>query len=575
MAPTRSTARRLGGVLALLALVGSSCAFGDDGDGGSVRLRPDAVESGLPDDPKPTRGGKLVYGLDADSDAFCLPEAQLAISGMQIVRAFYDPLVVPDGEGGYAPYLAKSVESNDDHTVWTITLRSGVTFNDDARTPLDATVVRDNLQAYKASTLFGVVFGPVNDISVVNELTVRITLDRPWVTFDAALYGGGRVGIVSRAQLDSRGTRNGREVANDERDDCDAKLIGTGPFRFVSWSADGSIQGIRNEKYWQEAPDGKPFPYLDAIEFRPIANTDARVVALQQGEINMLHTSQSSDMAGALGQMQADGQINLLVSEDRTETNYLMLNVGNPLSATPPNPILQRTEVRRAIRQALDRQKLNEAQNDGFATLAEGPFAPGTVGYLEDPEAPAYDLDAAKKVVATLKAEGADLTLRYLTSGGPAAISAADLQREMLEAAGFDVKLEVADEADLINLVIVGDYDIAAFRNQPSEDPDSNFHWWYGGSLLNFGGFNDKVINKSLETGRAKPDEATRRKAYEAITRQMASEQYNVYLWYAPWAVAEARNVHGILGPPLPDGGEPGKQIVTGHPLHGIWIDQA
>ena len=57
------------------------------------------------------------------------------------------------------------------------------------------------------------------------------------------------------------------------------------------------------------------------------------------------------------------------------------------------------------------------------------------------------------------------------------------------------------------------------------------------------------------------------------INRQFGKEAYNLWLWYAPWAVAEAPNVHGILGPALPDGSPPAKRIVTGHPLLGIWID--
>lgn len=59
-------------------------------------------------------------GLEADTAAFCLPEAQLAISGIQIARAIFDPLVVPDGDGRYSPYLAKSVEASDDFKAWTM-----------------------------------------------------------------------------------------------------------------------------------------------------------------------------------------------------------------------------------------------------------------------------------------------------------------------------------------------------------------------------------------------------------------------------------------------------------------------
>ena len=115
------------------------------------------------------------------------------------------------------------------------------------------------------------------------------------------------------------------------------------------------------------------------------------------------------------------------------------------------------------------------------------------------------------------------------------------------------------------------------FRNQPGEDPDMNRVWWYDGSTnpVNFGRFDDPIIDRALDTGRQTADKGKRRAGYEAINRQFAKEVWNVYLWFTPWTVAEAANVHGILGPNLPgDGGPPSVRLVTGHSLLGIWIDR-
>lgn len=568
-APRHASARRVAALVACFSLVSGACMFrSDDGDGGGrVSLGPDATESGFPSDPKPTRGGQLVYGLEAESSGgYCLPEAQLAISGMQVARAFYDPLVVPDDKGGYAPYLAKSIAHDADYTTWTITLRGGITFHDGSK--LDATVVKNNLDAFRnaypgrTSLLFAEVFKNVDRIDVVNELTLRIEMKAPWVAFPASLWGAGRVGMVAQKQLDASAT------------ECQKTPIGTGPFTFVSWKKDESLKGRRNPNYWQKAPDGKPYPYLDAVEFRPIANSDARVAALQQGEINMMHTSTASDMAGSLARLRDDGEINLLVSTDHTETNYLILNASG---TKPANPLLAKVEGRRAIAQSIDRKKLNEATNGSYAPLASGPFAPGVLGHLDDAGAPAYDLAAAKAAVAKLKAQGADLTIRLLTSTGPGAVQASGMEKEMIEAAGFTVILDVTDESKLIGEVIAGNFDIATFRNQPGDDPDANAYWWRGGkNLLNFGRFDDAVIDENLRIGQTQSDPDVRRKAYEAINRRFAEQQYNVNLWWAPWAVAESANVHGILGPALPEGGgaAPGR-IVSGHPLIGIWIDES
>src|SRR5690606_27800687 len=122
-----------------------------------------------------------------------------------------------------------------------------------------------------------------------------------------------------------------------------------------------------------------------------------------------------------------------------------------------------------------------------------------------------------------------------------------------------------------------GNFEIAVFRNQPGDDPDSNFHWWYGeNNLLNFGRFDDPVVNEALVKGRVSTDRDDRRDAYETVSKRIVSQVYNYYLWYSPWAVAESANVHGILGPKLPhEDQEPPARLVTGHPMHGVWIDQS
>ena len=82
------------------------------------------------------RAVRVTFALPAEtSGGWCLQEGQLAISGIQVARAIYDTLTVPDVDEKYMPFLAESVTPNADCTVWTIKLRSGIKFHDgtDAR----------------------------------------------------------------------------------------------------------------------------------------------------------------------------------------------------------------------------------------------------------------------------------------------------------------------------------------------------------------------------------------------------------------------------------------------------------
>ena len=56
-----------------------------------------------------TTENTLVYGLEAETDAgWCLSEGQLALSGMQIAKAIYDPLTMPDDKGDPAAVVGRA-----------------------------------------------------------------------------------------------------------------------------------------------------------------------------------------------------------------------------------------------------------------------------------------------------------------------------------------------------------------------------------------------------------------------------------------------------------------------------------
>ena len=90
------------------------------------------------------------------------------------------------------PYLAKSVTPNADNTVWTITLRDGIKFHDG--TPLTADAVKQNIEAWRVGQLYSSIYKDITDVTVVDPLTLTITVSRPWVAFASYLYLDGRAG---------------------------------------------------------------------------------------------------------------------------------------------------------------------------------------------------------------------------------------------------------------------------------------------------------------------------------------------------------------------------------------------
>ncbi len=538
-------------VIAAVALLAVACGGGESGDGSS------GGGSGE-NEGEPTPGGELVYGLvNETSGGWCLPEAQLTISGEQVARTIYDTLVAP-GEGNkYVPFLAESVEPNDDYTEWTIKLRDGIKFHDG--TDLDATVVKNNLDAYRGqypgrtALLFQFVFQDIASVDVVDDMTVSITTKVPWVALPATLYASGRIGIMAQAQL-------------DDKDHCDTNLIGTGPFKLDDWVVNDHLTASKNADYWQTDSDGTKLPYLDKIVYKPFVDSSARLNALQSGELQAMHTNEG-DAIEAIKAAADDDELTDWHSDMYAEVGYLMFNVSKP-------PFDSET-ARRAVTTAMNRPEYNKTTGLDQFKVADGPFAEGVIGYLPDTGFPEYDLEEAKKLVVQYESEtGKPLEFKITGDNSTGQSLQMSLIQDMMKDAGIEVTIEALEESQQIDSALGDDWNAQMWRNHPGDDPDMQYNWWYSNSPVNFGRFSDPEVDALLDKGRQTPDGPERTKAYEDLNRLFAKKLYNLWQTWSNWTVGTQTDVHGMFGPKLPDGTPPIESLATGHPVSGMWISQ-
>ncbi len=540
------------GVLAL-AMIAAACGGGNDDDKGSGGSGDGDSAAGTP-----VNGGSVTYGLEAENGGgWCLPEGQLAIAGIQVARTIYDTLTAPDENGEYQPFLASSVEPNADFTQWTIKLREGVKFHDG--TALNSTVVKNNLDAYRGAyparkpLLFIFVLDNITSVDVVDDLTLTVSTKTPWPAFAAYLHSSGRLGIMAQAQLDDPET-------------CDRNLIGTGPFKLKEWKVNDHLTATKNPDYWQKDADGNALPYLDEITYRPIPDGDARVNALLAGELNAMHTSTPENI-DRLRTEKDNGKVGLVESDKFAEVAYVMFNASKP----PFDNI----NARLAAAYAVDRDAFNQVRNLGLTKVASGPFAEGSVGYLEDAGFPKYDLDKAKDYAAKYEQEtGNPLEITVLTTPDPSTVKSAQFIQEQVEKAGFKVSLKSVEQAALINTALGSDWNAMAWRNHPGGAPDLQYVWWKGGSPVNFGKFKDPDMDALLDAGRLESDSAKAATIYQDVNKRFGSQVWNAWLNWTIWDVASAPDVHGVYGPDLPDGGKPFPGLATGHPVSGMWISK-
>ncbi len=533
------------GLLAV-ALVAGACSSGSDDSSGS-----DGDGAG------PTYGGKAVYALEAESSGgWCIPEAQLAISGMLVARSIYDFLTVPNDEGGFSPYLAESVEPNADATQFTIKLRPDIKFHDG--TALDSTVLKNNIDAWlgrypgRTSLILVIVLQQVDTVEIVDDLTVSITTKIPWPALPAYLYGGGRLGIMAQAQL-------------DDPDDCDKNLIGTGPYMLDEWKINDHLTLNRNPDYWATDAEGNQLPYLDSLEFKPVVDAQARVNGLLSGEFDLMMTS-SAQATDILDDEADSGSVDLVQTTVNAEVGNIMFN-----ESKPP---FDDQGAREAVATALDRQTYTQVINLGLFEMASGPFPPGAPAYLEDAGFPEFDLQRAKDLVADYERRtGNPLEFSYSTANDEENVRTAQFVQQQLEAAGMTVNLQTFEQAVLIDTALGDNWNAMTYRNFPGGVPDGNYVWWHTGSPANFGKVSDAELDSLMDAGRSELDADKAELIYQDANRRLAEQVHFSWLNWTEWTIGTRTDIAGVMGPTLPDGQEPGLGLSTGHATDGIYFE--
>ena len=331
----------------LLAPV-TACSSGG-GDASPDPEPPPSIE--VPAAPSRT-GGRVVYGLARETEGWNPGTSPWSPSGEQVARALFDTLAAYDRDLEVRPDLAEAISSDPTSTVWTIRLRPGVVLHDGR--PVDARLVADGLDAFRAAPQTAAALEPVVGVEPTDALTVQVTLGRPWTTFPHVLTG--RAGMVA----DPEWVRSG---------DGD-QPIGTGPFRLDSWEPGNRLVAVRHPDYWRVDATGGRLPYLDEVEFRPVADPEVREAALRAGTIDLMLTT-SPDQLEALETLDEGGELQSFTDPtvEPAETAIALDTAVAPVD----DP-----EARRALALATDASAYPDAVDGGTLEPAAGPFPEGS-----------------------------------------------------------------------------------------------------------------------------------------------------------------------------------------------------
>ena len=474
------------------------------------------------DDPPsdPVHGGELEWGLNRDGTGFDTTGA-VAPGSIRLINAMSDPLVGVTKDGGWAPNLAESLVPNDDFTVWTITMRPGVTFHDGE--PVTGEAVAANLNAFNNAPLTSFAFVPVEEAVATGALTVEVRMNQPWGAFPFILTG-----------------QPGWMVSPDTIGNND-EFVSTGPFMLESWEAGAGARVVRNPNYWREG-----LPHLDAINFTFISEQASRRLALEGNEVDGYISPGDADILEFL----EDDSIDVWIGEANGNEMLYLLN-----TEVPP---LDDLRVRRALAHAVDRQVVVDAFRSGLTVPANSPIHPGSRWYVET-DYPDYDPDEAKRLIAEYEAEVGPVEFQVSSESGASFIEVTELVMSFWEEAGVDVSIRDVALGQSAATAVNDEFEVFAWIQFSAADPDGLYTFFHSSSgLLNWTNYVSEGIDNGLALGRENVDPDLRADGYAMFQQALAEEVPVVWIdhFNGIESAVSRPYVHGIKDGLLPDGEE-------------------
>ncbi|MBR5756024.1 MAG: ABC transporter substrate-binding protein [Firmicutes bacterium] len=456
---------------------------------------------------------KDTFRIALDSDIVKLdPAYAYDFTTNPVVDQITQGLLVFDEDNNLQPLLASSWEAKD-ATTYVYQIRSDVKFSDG--TPMTMEDVIWSLERYRdpdVASYLDWMYGNVDEIKQTGDWELTVTLLQPDATWKY-VFGTTAGHVVCKAAA---------EAAGDKFGTAEGGLIGTGPYKFVSWQNGSSIELTRNENYW-----GEDAGYYDNLYFKIITEDASRVTALQTGDVDCTVAAPDN----MLEVIAKDASLTLTDSAGFGLT-FLAFNCQR----AP----FDNADVRNAIYMAMDLESYQEnlvkdagtgstplPSSDALFTLETSRWN----DYVASLPAHQYDVEGAKALLAKAGyADGFECTL--IVNDNSLRNSIALAMQEDLAKVGIKMTIEKVstDEhtayqfGDILDANGLRDYDmIMAGWEADYADPSANLEALYSDTSSNTAAYNNQEVFDLISQQKSSLDTTERNtlmfKAFDIITK--------------------------------------------------------
>lgn len=355
-------------------------------------------------------------------------------------QLFYENLVTTDysEDGSFEPELATSWESSADGLTWTFYLREGVKFtdgnpfgSDDVAAVFNRIFTNEKAASIKKNWDF------VDSWDCPDELTFVLHLNTT-VSDLVLLSQLKQLSIFSAERFEQYGEDM---FLFDEN----MKPVGTGAWIPDKWTVGSDVEFVRNTEWWGIDVLG-PESNVDRLIYRPLTEEATRIAGIQTGELDWV------DNVTVEYRERLEKSEGVIVEQlDSSLFIYLLFAADRG--------IFQDKNARLAAYYAIDRELLATSIAGG-GEGASWPCPSTCIGFNEDAVCEPQDLDKAREYLAMTDYKGEELVL--VASNGLFARSKEIYQAvaSMLTEAGFNINLQVLDNASVATMRNNKEYDL-------------------------------------------------------------------------------------------------------------------
>jgi len=477
-------------LLAVLMLAAVLCACGD---GNQAPAQPGSTPGAESDSATVSQPiTELRVGIAQDLDDSLDPHSMAAAGTREVLFNVFEGLVKPDTDGNLIPAVASSYVIGENADTFTFTLREGVKFHDGSDVTVgDIVYSISRVAGFETGTPLVSTFSAVESVEAIDDKTVVVKTYEPYLEFLSFLNCA---------------------IIPEGSDPADG-LIGTGPFKFVSRTAQENIVLERFDDYWGEKA------YMEKVTFKIIENGDALVMSLKSGAIDVCAHLTSAQITGL------ESDFNILEGSMTLVQALFLNNDYEPL---------RDIRVRQALNYAVDRQMILDFVSEGKGFIVGSNMYPAFGKYYEDlSDFYSYDPTRAKQLLAEAGyAEGFDFVIT-VPGNYPFHVDTAQVVCEQLKAVGINCSINTVEWGTWYDEVYKGrNYHgtILGFDASGAMTAQSLLARYESSHAKNMSNYVSQRYDEVYNAALTATDEAEQIELYKQAQRILAEDASNVYI---------------------------------------------